>query len=76
MKDWTPQGWAAFILACTVPFFLVLWLLNTLLGESKIQDEEMYMKNTQIWIGLIASIVSGLLVWIANNNNKEDNNKL
>ena len=79
MKNWEAYEWVAFLLACTVPFFLILVSINVIAIESQ---KENFIKleavNVKLWLGFMGNIVTGLLVWVSNNQRskkRRDNSK-
>ena len=65
MKKWSAKDWVAFILAMTIPFFLLMWMIETfaLKGTSALGVE-----RTKLWIAFMTTLGTGLLVWISNHN--------
>ena len=68
MKNWEAYEWVAFVLACTVPFFLVFVSINVMIvGFQNKSILKLEADNLKLWLGFMGNIVTGLLVWVSNN---------
>jgi uncharacterized membrane protein YhdT len=55
-----PKEKVAIILAITIPLFMVAWMM-----ESYLMPEALGVERTKLWIALMGSIATGLLLWIS-----------
>lgn len=73
---WNAKDWIAFILAVTIPVFIIGMFILRAFGNYHGIESELGVEGAKLWLTFMGSLVTGLLVFISNKNGNNNNNNL